>query len=115
MKGPVLQGDTHSGARFPALTGDTRALVGFTVTEKESLVFSIPAYRRLPMLQPDDSCSEIQISSEKLTEELENRDEYAEKTYNFLDTCSSPNTASFLTENISLQHALNDFFFNGSL
>lgn len=45
---------TAPEAKFPALTGDTRALVGFAVREKESFVFSIPLYSLVPMLQPDE-------------------------------------------------------------
>lgn len=54
-------------AKFPALTGDTRALVGFTVGEKESFMFSIPLYTHVPMLQPDELNREIQRKREKLT------------------------------------------------
>ncbi len=55
-------------AKFPALTGDTRALVGFGVREKESFMFSIPLYSHVPMLQPDEFNREIQ-RREKLTQE----------------------------------------------
>lgn len=76
MKGLGGQGDTHSAAqhspwfpKFPALTGDTRALVGFTVTEKESFMFSIPQYSRVATLQPDELNREIQRRREKLTQD----------------------------------------------
>lgn len=45
---------TAPEAKFPALTGDTRALVGFKVREKECFMFSIPLYSHVPMLQPDE-------------------------------------------------------------
>lgn len=95
---------TTPEAKFPALTGDTRALVGFTVREKKSFMFSFRVYSHVLMLQPDEFNRKIERSKEKLTQEgdistcyLKKQGENAKKGMQLLWHLLFSNTISLLT------------------